>query len=95
MALGASPTDVMKMIVRQGMTLVIVGIAVGLGVAYALTKYLDDWMQLSALLFGITVGDPITYAAITLLLTAVAFIACYIPARRATKVDPIDALRVE
>ncbi|HEY6660672.1 MAG TPA: FtsX-like permease family protein, partial [Pyrinomonadaceae bacterium] len=95
MALGADQASVLKMIVRQGMTLVGLGVIVGLVGAYVLTRYLESWISLSKMLFGVKVSDPLTYAVIAVLLTVVAFIACYIPARRATKVDPLVALRYE
>jgi len=95
MALGASSTDVLKMIIKQGMGLALIGIALGLGGAYVLTKYLESWMQLSRMLYGIKPSDPMTYGVMAMLLTVVALIACYIPARRATKVDPMIALRCE
>jgi len=95
MALGASQTDVMKMIVKQGMALAVIGVLLGLGGAYVLTKYLESWMQLSKMLYGIKPTDPLTYGVMAVLLMIVALIACYIPARRATKVDPMIALRCE
>jgi predicted permease len=95
MALGANRGAVMKMILRQGMTLVVIGVALGLGGAYALTKYLESKMDLKSMLFGVTVSDPLTYWVIAAVLTLVAFGACYIPAKRATKVDPMVALRYE
>src|SRR6266498_452490 len=93
MALGAARTDVLKMVIKQGMTLAVIGVASGLGGAYALTKYLESWMQLSKMLYGVKPIDPMTYGVTAVLLTLVALIACYIPARRATKVDPMIALR--
>src|SRR5262249_3526508 len=95
MALGASQTDVLKMIVKQGMALALIGVALGLGGAYVLTKYLERWMQLSRMLYGVNPTDPATYGVMAVLLTVVALIACYLPARRATKVDPMAALRSE
>ncbi len=95
MALGASQTDMLKMIVKQGMALAVIGIALGLGGAYVLTKYLESWMQLSKMLYGIMPNDPTTYGVVAVLLTVVALIACYLPARRATKVDPMIALRCD
>ena len=95
MALGANRGNVMKMIVRQGMTLAVLGVILGLAGAYVLTKYLESWVSLSKMLFGVKVSDPLTYGVIAVLLTVVALIACYIPARRATKVDPLVALRYE
>ncbi len=95
MALGASQTDVLKMIVRQGMALALAGVALGLGVAYALAKYLESWMRLSRIFYGVKPTDPMTYGVVAALLTVVALIACYLPARRATRVDPMVVLRAE
>ena len=92
MALGANRRKVLMMIVRQGMTLTVIGIAIGLGGAYVLTKYLES---LTSMLFGVEARDPWTFAAIAALLLMVALIACLVPARRATRVDPLTALRYE
>ncbi len=89
MALGAKRRDVMKLVVRQGMTLVVIGVALGVAGAIALTRVM------STLLFGVTAKDPNTFVAVSGLLALVAFVACYLPARRATKVDPLVALRYE
>ena len=95
MALGARQTDVLKMILRQGMALVLVGVALGLAGAYGLSKYLESRVGLSQMLYGVRPSDPSTYGLVAALLTLVSFVACYIPARRATKVDPMIALRCE
>jgi len=89
MALGAQQFDVLKLVVRQGMLLTLVGVVVGLGGAYALTRVMTSF------LFGVTEKDPLTFGVVAALLMAVAFIACFVPARRATKVDPLEALRYE
>src|SRR5262249_56743061 len=95
MALGASQRNVLKMILRQGMILTLVGVALGLAGAYVLTKYLESKMNLTNMLYGVKASDPLTYGVIAVLLTLVALVACFIPARRATRVDPMAALRVE
>jgi putative ABC transport system permease protein len=89
LALGAQVSDVLKMILGQGMAVIGVGLVLGLAAAFALMRLLRS------LLFGVGENDPLTFAAITLVLLMVALIACYIPARRATKVDPLVALRSE
>ncbi len=89
MALGARRLDVLKLVVRQGMSLVVIGMALGIGGAIALTRVM------ASLLFGVTAKDPLTFAAVGLLLAIVALVACYIPATRASRVDPLIALRYE
>lgn len=95
MALGANRRDVLTMILRQGMVLTVVGIVLGLAGAYVMTRYLESQMNLSRMLYGVKLADPLTYGVITVTLTLVALLACFIPARRATKVDPMIALRYE
>jgi predicted permease len=95
MALGADRRDVLKMILRQGMTLTSLGVALGLAGAYALTKCLGSMINLKDMLYGVQVDDPLTYTMIAVLLALVALVACWVPARRATQVDPMVALRVE
>jgi predicted permease len=89
MALGAQPARVLVLVLRQGLVLTLVGVGLGLAVSLALTRVM------SSLLFGVDATDPATFAAIVPLLTAVSLLACYIPARRATRIDPLVALRYE
>jgi ABC-type antimicrobial peptide transport system permease subunit len=89
LALGARTIDVLKLIVRNGLTLVVIGVAIGLAGAFALTRLM------TTLLFGVTPTDGLTIGVVSGVLIGVAMLACLIPARRATKVDPLVALRYE
>jgi putative ABC transport system permease protein len=93
MALGATSADVLKLVIRQGMKLTVTGVALGLAGTYALTKLLAS--AVSGLLYEVGASDPVTFGAISLILSAVALAACYIPARKATRTDPMIALRYE
>ena len=88
-AVGARPRDVVTMILGQGMRTIFIGLAVGVGGSLLLTR------AMGSMLFGVTAADPVTFAAVVLLLIGAALLACYIPARRAAKVDPMVALRYE
>jgi len=89
MALGAQPAHVLTLVVRQGMMLTLAGLVVGIVAGTFVTRVLTD------MLFGVTPRDPLTFVGVPVLLLAVAFLACYIPARRATRIDPLIALRAE
>jgi predicted permease len=88
-ALGARPVDVLRLVIRQGMTLTLAGLVAGIVAGTFVTRVLTD------MLFGVTPHDPLTFAGVPVLLLVVAFFACYIPARRATRIDPLIALRYE
>ena len=89
MALGAQTRDVLRMVIRQGMSLVLLGVVLGIAGALALTR------AMQSLLFGVTPTDAMTFIMVSGLLLIVALLACYLPARRATKIDPLVALRYE
>ncbi|MEK6283283.1 MAG: ABC transporter permease [Acidobacteriota bacterium] len=89
MALGAKSRDIFKMIVREGLVLTLIGIGIGLAAAFALTRLM------STLLFGVSASDPVSFVAVSLLMVTVAFVASYLPARSATRVNPVVALRYE
>ena len=88
-ALGATQGDALKLVLRQGMTLTAIGLAVGVAAALALTRLLTK------MLYGVHVTDPVTLLAVSVVLASIAFLASYIPARRASNVDPLVALRYE
>jgi putative ABC transport system permease protein len=88
-ALGAERGDVFKLVIKKGLLLIVVGLVIGVAGALALTRVLTSF------LYGVTTTDPMTFVAVSLLLIAVGLVACYIPARRATRIDPMSALRYE
>jgi putative ABC transport system permease protein len=89
LALGAQPRDVLRVVLGEGLRLALFGVAIGVIAALALTRLL------ASLLYGVSAADPLTLASVAILLTAVALLACYIPARRAMRVDPMEVLRYE
>jgi ABC-type antimicrobial peptide transport system permease subunit len=89
MALGAQKGDVLQMVVKQGMTLVLIGLAIGLGVSFGLSRLLES------LLYEVSTRDAAVFGIVTAVLLVVAFLSCWLPARRAARVDPIVALRSE
>jgi putative ABC transport system permease protein len=92
MALGANSGDVFKLVIRHGMTLTLIAVGIGLALSFALTRLLSGWL---GWLYQVKPTDPVTFIGVSLLLSAVAFLACYIPARRATKLTPMETLRHE
>jgi putative ABC transport system permease protein len=89
MALGARPSDIWRIVFREGLGILAVGAVAGILGALGLTRLM------SRFLYGVSAHDPLTYAGVTLLVAAVALLACYIPTRRATQIDPMEALRYE
>jgi len=89
MALGASKRNILSLVVRQGITLALSGVAIGMAASFLLTRLIRS------LLFGVQATDPVTYAGISLLLAVVALLACYIPAQRAARIDPMVSLRCD
>jgi putative ABC transport system permease protein len=88
-ALGAQPKDVLLNVVGQGLSLAMAGMAIGLGASVALTRLIES------LLFGVSARDPLTFVSVSVVLLVVVFAACFIPALRALRIDPLTALRYE
>jgi putative ABC transport system permease protein len=86
-ALGARPNDILKLVIGQGMTLVLIGLGIGLAISYAVMRLLKNF------LYGVTSTDFVTFSLASMLLVGIAFLACYLPAGRAMKIDPSIALR--
>jgi putative ABC transport system permease protein len=89
MALGAEPRDIMKMVLRQSIVIVVIGLVIGLAAALAGTRAIAN------LIVGIKPTDPVTFVTVAVVLSTIALVACWIPARRATRVSPLTALRYE
>jgi putative ABC transport system permease protein len=89
LALGASRADVLRLILRRGILLTVLGLVIGLGMSFGVTRFLQS------LLLGVSSTDALTFVGVALLLSAVVLVACFIPARRAMRVDPMQALRYE
>jgi len=89
MALGAQRRDVLRLVISQGMEVAVIGVAIGSGLALVSSRVVSSY------LYDVSTTDPLTFAGIALILIGVAFLACYLPARRATKVDPLEAIRYE
>jgi putative ABC transport system permease protein len=89
MALGADGANVLKLMLREGLRITLIGVGIGIAVALAVGRFIAGY------LYGVKAYDPVTFVAVALLLISVALAACYLPARRATRVDPMVALRYE